>query len=169
LALEPLEPRLLLSADVFPGTQANYVGASPDTLVGDGLLSEFSSGLDDVTQAIDTALTDPAFADALDIALPGLFDRSSGDDPEQWSAPRRSDLLDLDSALTGAGFVLVDNAGDADQLNEMWDRNNDDSFNFGEIIERYVDQILRNQITAGIDLRGSSIASSVVQIDRKKV
>ena len=38
LALEPLEPRLLLSADVFPGTQANYVAAAPDALIGDGLV-----------------------------------------------------------------------------------------------------------------------------------
>ena len=103
LTFELLEPRLLLSADAFPGTQASYVA---DPLVGDGILSEFSTGLDAVETAVDTALADNDFTDKLNIALPGLLDRSGANPETDWKAPNLKDLLDLDKAL-GAGFTLV--------------------------------------------------------------
>ena len=47
LTFELLEPRLLLSADIFPGTQANYV---QNPQVGDEILSGFSTDTSDHTR-----------------------------------------------------------------------------------------------------------------------
>jgi Ca2+-binding RTX toxin-like protein len=161
LTFELLEPRLLLSADAFPGTQASYVA---DPLVGDGILSEFSTGLDAVETAVDTALADNDFTDKLNIALPGLLDRSGANPETDWKAPNLKDLLDLDKAL-GAGFTLVPNAADADQPNEIWDRNHDNHFNVGEIVERYVDEVLRNQIAAHPGDTGVSLPTIATALD----
>src|SRR5262249_16846345 len=54
LQVEALEPRLLLSADVFPVTAAEF-RATPQ--IGDGHLLDYSAGLDKVDTAVHAIVT----------------------------------------------------------------------------------------------------------------
>ena len=82
--------------------------------------------------------------------LPGLFDYSS-DDATEWHAPKLKELLDLDATLFG--LTPVGSEAEADLPTEFWNRDGDAKFDFGEIIERYVDKALRDQIA---DVSGRS-------------
>ena len=99
LALEPLEPRLLLSADVFPGTQRLRRRRSRGSL-GDGLIEELSTGLDAVETAIDRALRTGLHRQARDRAA-GDVRRFVGR-CDGVARAQSQDLLDLDATLFGA-------------------------------------------------------------------
>ncbi len=99
---EPLEPRLLLAADVFNGLEKNDYLADPR--VGVMVTAQLEAGLGLVDSAANAAQGASSYAEALDTAIPGLLERERKTDGEpilsrnDFFAPTLGQVLETDAA-----------------------------------------------------------------------
>jgi hypothetical protein len=140
LAFEPLEPRILLSADVIPGVKpADYPG---NPLIGDGILGDLSTGMASVEQHVIDAKLPEIVAD-LQVDLPGLLDRTPAD-PNNFKAPNLGKLLDIDAVLTGAGFSLTS----GDPAKHIVDANGNNKIDLQDLLDQNVNGVIKSHASS---------------------
>ncbi len=94
IGFETLEPRVLLSADVFDGSTLAAYLANP--VIGNGVLTELDSGLNLLDEVADTAQGLTGYDDLLGTEIPGLLERETGGVPllaKDFWAPTIADIV----------------------------------------------------------------------------
>src|SRR5262245_45037996 len=151
-----LEDRITPAIDtIFDTTNATYL-TSPTV---NNVLDNFQSGLTSVESAVAGVQALSGYGGKLDLAIAGLLDRTNAT-PTNWAPPDLDGLLDVDAALTKAGFTSVDPGTETgNQIGDYFDNNKID---LSDVIHQY----LSNAITVGSLTSLSTIATTVGGISK---